>query len=354
MNDPKQLLQKYQPKEVKQLKLDRQMCIVRFSPDGKLLVAGGQDAQIRRWDEQLNELPALTGHGGWVQTLAFHPSSERLFSADSWGKLICWPAAEKEAKPAWTVEQAHDGWIRGLAASADGKQLATCGMDRKLRLWSAEDGKKLTELSGHADDVLSVAFHPDGKSVVSGDIKGIVKQWDVASGKPVREFDAKVLYRLDRLQDTGGARCLAFDKEGKVLACAGTQPKNGGNVQGVPTILLFDWQTGKVQHTLKHGADGDAYVYDVHFHPAGFLMAVSSGNPGVGKFYFQQPGDAQPFFVTPKMANCHSLAVHPNGSRFVVSATNGGSNGNGRGANKDNYPGNWSPLVVWDMPKSGD
>ncbi|MBL8798815.1 MAG: hypothetical protein JNM56_33285, partial [Planctomycetia bacterium] len=71
MNDPKQLSQKFLPKEIKQLKTDRQMCIVRFSPDGKQLVAGGQDARIRRWDEQFNELPALEGHGGWVQVLAF-------------------------------------------------------------------------------------------------------------------------------------------------------------------------------------------------------------------------------------------------------------------------------------------
>ncbi|MBL8796473.1 MAG: hypothetical protein JNM56_21415, partial [Planctomycetia bacterium] len=281
-------------------------------------------------------------------------SDGRLFSADSWGKLICW----QEAKPVWTVEQAHDGWIRGLAVSADGKQLATGGMDRTVRVWSASDGKKLHELTGHAADVLAVAFHPDGQSVVSGDMFGVVKQWDIQQGRAagvsplLREFDAKCLHRLDRLQDTGGARCLAFDADGKTLACAGTQPKNGGNVQGVPTILLFDWVSGKLAHTLKTGVDADGYVYDLHFHPAGFVMAVSSGNPGVGKFYFQQPGDAPPFFITPKMANCHSLAVHPDGTRLVVSATNGGSNGNGRGPNKDNYPGNWSPLVVWEMPKT--
>src|SRR5689334_23247396 len=130
--DPKELLKRYQPKEVKVLTPDRQMCTVRFSPCGKFLAAGGTDGTVRRWDastDQLPELPPLTGHNGWVQGLAFHPDGRRLFTADSWGQLRCWPYADKEPKPLWAVAQAHDGWIRRLALSPDGKLLATCGLD---------------------------------------------------------------------------------------------------------------------------------------------------------------------------------------------------------------------------------
>ena len=50
------------------------------------------------------------------------------------------------------------------------------------------------------------------------------------------------------------------------------------------------------------------------------------------------------------MPNCHSLAVHPNGRRLAVTATNGGSNGNGRQLDKSGeYPGNWSPVHIWEM-----
>jgi hypothetical protein len=34
----------------------------------------------------------------------------------------------------------------------------------------------------------------------------------------------------------------------------------------------------------------------------------------------------------------------------VVAATNGGSNGNGRPLRNGEYPGNFSPLHVWEMP----
>src|SRR5436309_16008677 len=126
--DPKALLQRYTPKELKALTLDRQVSALRFSPCGKVLAAGACDASVRRWDASTDAfapLPSLTGHDGWVQALAFHPDGKRLLTADSWGRLNCWPYADKDAKPLWSVAQAHDGWIRGLAVSPDGKRLAT-------------------------------------------------------------------------------------------------------------------------------------------------------------------------------------------------------------------------------------
>jgi WD40 repeat protein len=350
--DPMTLLQRYQPKAVKVINPDRQLGIVRFSPDGKVLVAGGHDATIRRWDatgDDLPELPPLTGHHGWVQALAFHPDGRRLFTADSWGKLCCWPFAERDARPLWELDPAHDGWIRSVAVSPDGQHVATCGRDRAVRIWSAADGRKRLELAGHAADVFVVAFHPKDAAVVSGDLTGVVKHWELPGGRWMRDLDARLLYSLSRLQDVGGVRCLGFDGQGQVLAAAGTTPKNGGNVQGTPTILLFDWESGKVQHTLQVGNVGDVYVCDLHLHPAGFVMAVTSGNPGTGKFFFFRPGDMQPFFLQ-AVANCHSLAVDPDGRRLVVAATNAGSNGNGRQLKNGDYPGNFSPLHVFDLP----
>jgi WD40 repeat protein len=317
-----------------------------------LLFAGGLDGTVRRWaasSDEPAELPPLQGHSGWVQAIAFG-SDQRLFTADSWGQLRAWACSENDATTAWSVEKAHDGWVRSVAVSPDAKRLATCGLDQTVRVWSSENGAKLMELAGHGEDVFYVAFHPDGRSLVSGDFKGVIKHWDLETGTCLRELDSRVLFKLDRLQDVGGVRCLAFDRDGTMLAAGGTTPKVGANVQGNPTILVFDWQTGMKKHSLSLGGEGDGFVYDLHFHPDGFLMAVTSGNPGSGKFLFIRPRDKEPFFVTTKMPNCHSLAVHPNGSRLAVTATNGGSNGNGRQLKDGEYPGNWSPVHIWDMP----
>lgn len=342
---------KYQPKAARPIAIDQQLCSVRLSPDGKVLVAGSFEGTVRRWDTTVSpfaELPALKGHNGWVQCVAFLPDGKRLVSADSWGRLASWPPSEKDARPLWSVADAHDGWIHSLAVSPDGKLVASGGRDRTIRITSSEDGRKLQVLAA-GEDVLAVAFYPDGKTLVSGDLKGVIKQWDVLTGKVVRELDAKVMFFRDRIQDVGGVRCLGFNAGGSTLFAGGTQPKTGAFVQGIPLVLGFDWATGKSATVYKGASDAEGFVHDLHWHPDGFLMAVTSGQPGQGKLVFQRPGEAQPF-VTQAIPNPHSLTFH--GKRVIVAATNANSSGNGRvkGKGANDYPGNFSPLHVFELP----
>jgi hypothetical protein len=354
MNDDlKKLAEMYGPKETKVLPNTRQLSSVRFTPCGRFLVGAGFDSLVHRWDASGDEfglLPPIEGHGGWVQEVVFHPTNEWVYSADSWGRLQCASYTALTSSLRWSVPAAHDGWIEGLASSSDGSLVATAGIDRKVRVWSASDGRKLHEFSEHADPVLRLGFHPDGKSLISGDLKGRLCQWDLTNGKLLREFDGKVLFNYHRLQDVGGVRSLAFNADGSLLACGGTRPANGGNVQGIPTVLLFETATGELKQTLELGQSGDVYAYDLRFHPAGFLMVVTSGNPGAGKLMFRRLEDAEPFFLTTKMANCHSLSLHPDGTRLAVAATNTGSNGNGRNLDKNGqYVGNFSPVYILDI-----
>ncbi len=353
MKTTTQLRELYQPKEIKVITADPQVTSARFSPCGKLLVAGGYDGRVRRWDvtgSEPVELSPLEGHGGWVQALAFHPGDGTLYSADSWGQLRAWPYADEQRQTKWSIAAAHDGWIRQLCVSPDGKLLASCASDRRVRVWSTADGKLQQEVAAYGEDIYCVRFHPDGKSLLTGDQKGIVKLWDLASGNSVRQFDASELFQYSRLQDVGGVRCLDLDGAGKRLACGGTKPSNGGSVTGIPTLLVFDFDSGELKHSLELGTTNDVYVCDVQWHAEGFFMAVTSGQPGAGKLLFQLVEEKEPLFVTTKMSNCHSLSLHPDGDRLAVVATNRNSNGNGRRLNKDGeYEGNTSPIHIFEL-----
>ena len=131
---------------------------------------------------------------------------------------------------------------------------------------------------------------------------------------------------------------------------AGTRPKNGGNVQGVPLVLLFDWKTGERSAALELGATSDVYVTDLEFHPDGFLLATTSGNPGTGQFICMTPGEEKPFLIDKSLANCHAFSWLIDRKQIAVTSTNKNSNGNGRRLDDDgNYPGNHSQVTLFEI-----
>ncbi|MEQ9410796.1 MAG: hypothetical protein RIK87_24000 [Fuerstiella sp.] len=336
----------------------QQIFAAKFCPRGKFLIGGGHDARVHCWkvgDLEFAPLEPLSGHHGWVSALGCDGDGSRLFTADSWGELKAWSLNAETPEPLWRVPEAHDGWIREVAVSPDGGTVATCGRDRAVRLWAAADGNPKSDLSPHDADVLTLAFHPDGRSVVSGDLHGKVRQSDLKTGSVAREFDAGELFMEHRLQEVGGARKLCFSAAGDLLAVAGTRPKNGGNVQGVPVILLFSWETGQITQTIELGATSDVFVTDLVFHPDGALLVTTSGNPGTGQVMMVNTDDGKPFLTEKKLANCHGLSLHPNGRHLAVTATNKGSNGNGRRLDDEgNYAGNWSPIQLFDITPADD
>lgn len=341
----------------------QQIGCLRFSPCGNLLAAGDYDAKVQLWrvgESDLVPLPAIAGqHNGYIDALAFAPKESMLITGDTWGRMSCWdystwlnetPPAAEAIKPRWTHDAAHDGFIRQIAVSPDGKHLATCGRDQMVRLWSPE-GKVRHELKEHREDVYSVAFSPDSSMIASGDLKGNIRIHTVADGKPVKQIDATSLYKLDRIQDIGGARVLCFSRDGLSLYCGGALPKGGGFVEATPKLLRFDFNSGKLEQEWTLGEPPHGFIYEIIEHNSGQLMLITSGQPGQGKFMLLNPADKEPAFVTTKMANCHAMTLHPDGLRFAIAATNGGSNANGRDRSLKNgvYTGNHSPIHLWTM-----
>ncbi len=344
-----ELSSKYIPQPGLSFKHGRQLWQARYSPCGKSLIAAGYDAQLHRWDvtgDEPKPLEPITGHNGWVQTIAF--AGERLISADSWGKLACWKYADASPAPLWQHEQAHPGWIRSVAVNADKSLVASCGNDTIVRIWSIGDGTLKHELGEHTAKVFSVCFDPDGTSLVTGDAKGIIRHWDLGRKKVVRQLDASALYRLDRIQECGGARHLAFNQGGDMLLCAGQKTPSGGFATGLPAVLIFAWNTGKQIHEMQLGGVDDGFVYDAQFHPAGFVMACASAFPGRGPFWFWQPGEPKPFYVGKGLTNGHSISLHPDGRRLAL-LIDESANGNGRQLKDGQYVGGAAKFQILNL-----
>ncbi|MDP2208951.1 MAG: WD40 repeat domain-containing protein [Bacteroidota bacterium] len=99
--------------------------------------------------------------------------------------------AQKKEPILLTTLTGHTEKVSSLAISSDGHWLAS-GSDSKdifgehgtfeIIIWNLKTNKILYHLSGHEASIQSLAFNPDGSTLVSGDSKGTLKVWDVLTG----------------------------------------------------------------------------------------------------------------------------------------------------------------------------
>lgn len=330
---------------------ERQVTRCRYSPGGDYLAAGGTDFQIQCWELASGTKTTLAGHESWIGDLAFHPDGERLFAADYRGVVHCWRHRQPADKPLWSIAPAHQGWIRALAVSPDGKLLATAGNDRVVKLWSTEGGQPAGELTGHAGYVFSLAFHPAGQRLVSGDLQGAVCEWDVAASKLVRTLDAKTLHtRLDDfIADVGGVRALAFDREGQRLACGGmTKAQSNTFCPGDPLVLVFDWATGQVQQSLRVKQKADGPINAVKFLSDGSLAGYGESSGGASLSFWKL--DQPEAYHSVAGASGYDLDLHPDGLRLAVATFEAkGRTGNGRHSDKQEYVPNGGAVRIYSL-----
>jgi WD40 repeat protein len=312
-----------QTRMVKEHKHARPLIGCRFDPSGKFVFAGSEDSTVQRWELATGKKTDLVGHKSWVRGLAFLAKEKLLLSGDYTGRVLCWPLDSEKPVAIRTVE-AHHGWVRALAVSPDSKLLATCGNDNLVKLWSLPDCNIVRELSGHGSHVYNVAFHPSGQRLASADLKGIVKDWDTAKGSLVRELDASVLHKYDTTfaADIGGVRSMAFNRQGKLLACAGiTEVSNAFAGVGKPLVALFDWESGKRKQALGPKEAFQGTAWGVAFHPSGFIIGAGGGNGGA--LWFWKPEEAPAFFTLKLPQNARDLDLHPDGKQLAVAGADG-------------------------------
>jgi len=81
-----------------------------------------------------------------------------------------------------TIE-GHSDFVMSVAFSPDGKRVVSGSWDDTIKIWDTETGQEITTLKGHSREVTSVAFSPDGKQIVSGSEDKTLKIWDTETGQ---------------------------------------------------------------------------------------------------------------------------------------------------------------------------
>ncbi len=311
-------------KQVQLLKHTSPLLACRFDPFGRYLISASQDNVVSRWNLATGERTPLLGHISWVRGLAFASQLGLLFTGGYDGRLMGWLLDPREPWPVREL-QAHTGWIRALAVSHDGKLLASCGNDQRVCVWSTTDGHLLWELKGHTSHVYNVAFNPREPQLASADLMGVVKRWDLMTGKSLGDFDASVLHKYDTgfRADIGGARTMTFSPDGRYLACGGiTEVSNAFAGVGKPAIVLFDCATGKRKHLLVPKAAFQGTMWGVVFHPEGNLVVGLASGSGASLFFWTLD-QAQDFQTVALPVIARDLDIHPDGRRLALACYDG-------------------------------
>jgi WD40 repeat protein len=93
------------------------------------------------------------------------------------------PKAERpeQAEPLTVLERkltGHTGWVKSVAVSPDGKWAASGSNDETVKIWDLETGECRATLKGHTGAVFSMVLTPDGRRVLSGSTDKSVRVWD--------------------------------------------------------------------------------------------------------------------------------------------------------------------------------
>jgi len=196
---------------------------VAFSADGSSLATVGDDMAVRLWNTaDYGPRAVFDGTPSTFSSVAFSPDG-RLVAAGSHGEgsVKIWDLGTKRM---------HSRLYRGLngvlaiAFSPDGKTLAAGSTDNLLTLWDVATGSPRATLKGHDDWIVSLGFSANGRTLASSSREGRVKLWDAATGVAISSFDGQA----------GTANPFAISPDGRTLASS----RDGG------WITLRDLPTG--------------------------------------------------------------------------------------------------------------
>jgi WD40 repeat protein len=212
----------------------------------------------------------LDSHREWVTRLSQSRDGSLLLSGDDAGRVILWDRPAGKELRHWQVK----GWSYALALAPDGRQALVAeriplvfdsGAHTGLRLWDATTGQAQRDLDAEFKKMpmAAAAYSPDGKVLAQGrggEAAGPGKVFliDPGSGKKVRELTPA---------HENGATDLAFHPGGLYLASSGRDT----------VVRIWDTADGKLVKELgkPRGGQFKDWIHAVCFSADGRWLAAA-------------------------------------------------------------------------------
>jgi WD40 repeat protein len=140
---------------------------VRDGPTGGLLVSGGGGRFVPQGDQTFLGV-------GWE-------AGDKDFALRIWDPVT----GEVRRKL-----EGHTAPVHAVTWSRDGSRIASADNDGAVRIWNAQTGELIRDIKAHTARASRVAFcRPDGSKFISGGRDSTLREFDVATGCEVRQFE---------------------------------------------------------------------------------------------------------------------------------------------------------------------
>ncbi|NEP40726.1 MAG: hypothetical protein F6K25_16350 [Okeania sp. SIO2G4] len=245
---------------------------VTISFDGEILASSrGQD--ILLWNLQTGKLlDTLSSHQANVRSVAISPDGRTLASGSGDGTVKLWDIPTGEM----LVSFLHSGVVTAVGFTADGRAVIGCSADRGMKSWDIYTGQLLHRMNG----TQPIAFGAGGLRMAASGGPRFIRLWNAEQGQLLKNLS------IPNTNNNRGIEAIAFSEDGQTIAHA---------MKGESKILVWDVESWKVRYTLEKHSQA---IKAIAISPDGKILASSSedGNInlwdlGTGKLLRSIKGD---------------------------------------------------------------
>jgi WD40 repeat protein len=281
------------------------------SPDGSLVLTAAEDGSARLWETSTGRLARAKREAEFPSPLtaaAFAPDGRTFAVASS--DILVWPPNGSEQD--LFIQAGKDTYLTptdvafppGWHGNAAHVTILAASDHRRAAIWfsTGDNDPRALQTFRHRGAVMTAAYSPDGRRVLTASRDGTARVWSVASGKPLltlrgdKGFNAAAYSstgkrivtagadRVGRIWDARtGKELLELAGHTKALTSAAFSPDGSRVVTASndKTARVWDARTGKLIAVLT---DATGPVTSAAFGPGGRTLVTASAD-GKARLY---------------------------------------------------------------------